>query len=66
MKWMKPVFWQYIFLGEVRGRGGGVKTMLTWYLEGWLINDDTWLQRGEGGQESGKKWLHNKWMLLTM
>ena len=21
---------------------------------------------GEGGQESGKKWLHNKWMLLTM
>ena len=38
-------------------------------LEGWLLNDDAWLQNGEGGgggQESGKKWLHNKWMLATM
>ena len=35
---------------------------------GWLPNDDTLLQRGEGGegQESGKKWLHNERMLLTM
>ena len=36
----------------------------------WLLNDDAWLQRGKegggeggGGQESEKKWLHNKWML---
>ena len=21
---------------------------------------------GKGGQESGEKWLRNKWMLLTM
>ena len=37
-------------------------------LEGCLLNDDAWLQNGErgGGQESGKKWLHNKWMLATM
>ena len=34
--------------------------------EGWLLNDDAWLQTGEGGQESGKKWQHNKWMLPTM
>ena len=40
-------------------------------LEGWLLNDDAWLQNGEGkegerGQESGKKWLHNKLMFATM
>ena len=36
-------------------------------LEGCLLNDDAWLQNGaRGGQESGKKWLHNKWMLATM
>ena len=27
------------------------------------FTDDA-LQRGEGGQESGKKWLRKKWMLL--
>ena len=43
------------------------KTTLIQYQEGWLLNDDDWLQRGKaegGGQESEKKWLHNKWMLL--
>ena len=31
-----------------------------------FLNNDAWLQREERGQESGKKWLRNKWMLLTM
>ena len=41
--------WQYIFLGEVGVvEGEGVKKMLAYY-EGWLFNDDAWLQRGGGG-----------------
>ena len=28
-----------------------------------MLNDDAWLQRGEGGQKSGRKWLHNMWTL---
>ena len=53
--------WQYIFLGEVEGkwcwhniRAGGYLMMMLDYKE------------GRGGQEFGKKWLHNKWMLLIM
>ena len=55
--------WQYIFLGEVGG--GGLKRC--WHnirRGGYLMMFDC--KGGGGGQESGKKWLHNKWVLLIM
>ena len=32
-------------------------------IGGELLNDDAWLQRGEGCQKSVKKWLRNMWTL---
>ena len=55
--------WQYIFLGELRGGGGvnNIDIILGAVVTYWwcLITKE----RG-GDQESGKKWLHNKWMSL--
>ena len=65
--------WQYIFLGEVcLGREGGLKQF--WQnirRGGYLIimldyNGEKEGGGGGGGHESGKKWLHNKWVLLAM
>ena len=58
--------WQYIFLGEV-GEGGEVGVEWWWHnimRGGYLMMMLDY--KGAGGQESGEKWLHNKWMLLTM
>ena len=57
MKWMKPEFDNTFSQGKGgftwcwhNIRRGGYLIMMLDYKEG-------------GGQESGKKWLHNKWML---
>ena len=44
--------------GEVGSHNVGI------ILQEGLLNDDVWLQRGEGGQRSGETWLcNNKWTL---
>ena len=46
------------------GGGGGGSHDVDIILGGGLLNDDAWLERKEGGQKSGKKWLcNNKWTL---
>ena len=42
--------WKYVFLGE-----RGVHTVLTLYYKGWLVDDDAWLQSGEGGSRTWEK-----------
>ena len=39
----------------IMGEGEGVSHDLDIILGEGLLNDDAWLQRGEGGQKSGKK-----------
>ena len=34
-------------------------------LGGVVTYDDAWLQRGDGGQESGKTWPHNLTYLIN-
>ena len=45
-------------INYLKQEGGSHDVDIT--LTGWLLNGDAWLQRGgEGGHESGKKWLYN-------
>ena len=41
--------WQYIFLGGVEEEGGGLKWCWHNIRRGGYLNDDAWLQRGDGG-----------------
>ena len=63
---IEACIWQYILLGELGE--GSLEVKQYWHnirRGGYLMMMLDY--KGErGGQESGKKWLHNKWMLLTM
>ena len=58
--------WHYIFFGEVGQGGGGLKQCWHNIRRGGYLIIMLDYKGGKGGQEYGKKWLCNKWMLLIM
>ena len=56
MRWMTPEFDNTFLMGSWGSHN--VDIILRQVVTKWGL-----ITKGEGGQESGKNWLHNKWTL---